>query len=120
MRYVYTRRSSRDLLTSTANSPLPLILFCECCASVCECVRVWCECVRVWCDYCATVALPASLTPHSIMIITCNDWNRIRLVSAEEIHAELVYAEALLMVSLMTFLGDQNLINLVKGAFRIR
>lgn len=39
---------------------------------------------------------------------------------AEEAHAELVYAEALLMISLMTFLGDQNLINLVKGAFRIR
>lgn len=38
----------------------------------------------------------------------------------EEAHAELVYAEALLMISLMTFLGDQNLINLVKGAFRIR
>lgn len=39
---------------------------------------------------------------------------------SEEIHAELVYAEALLMISLMTFLGDQNLMNLVKGAFRIR
>lgn len=38
----------------------------------------------------------------------------------DEAHAELVYAEALLMISLMTFLGDQNLINLVKGAFRIR
>lgn len=38
----------------------------------------------------------------------------------EEIHAELCYAEALLMTALLTFLEDQNLLNLVKGAFRIR
>lgn len=40
--------------------------------------------------------------------------------SDEEIHAELVYAEALLMTALLTFLQDQNLLNLVRGAFRIR
>ncbi|KAH9420264.1 LOW QUALITY PROTEIN: tetratricopeptide repeat protein 39B-like [Dermatophagoides pteronyssinus] len=37
-----------------------------------------------------------------------------------QIHAELCYAEALLMTALMTFLEDQNLLNLVRGAFRIR
>ena len=37
-----------------------------------------------------------------------------------EIHAELIYAEALLMTALLTFLEDQNLLNLVRGAFRIR
>ena len=35
-------------------------------------------------------------------------------------HSELCYAESLLMVALLTFLENQNLINLVKGAFRIR
>ncbi|XP_015786877.1 tetratricopeptide repeat protein 39B [Tetranychus urticae] len=38
----------------------------------------------------------------------------------DQIHAELVYAEAQLMIALMTFLQDQNLISLVKGALRIR
>ena len=38
----------------------------------------------------------------------------------DEIHAELIYAEAQLMTALMTFLQDQNLISLVKGALRIR
>ena len=37
-----------------------------------------------------------------------------------EIHAELCYAEALLMTALLTFLEDQSLVNLVRGAFRIR
>lgn len=37
-----------------------------------------------------------------------------------EVHSELCYAESLLMVALLTFLENQNLINLVKGAFRIR
>lgn len=38
----------------------------------------------------------------------------------EEAHAELCYAESLLMVALLTFLENQSLLNLVKGAFRIR
>lgn len=41
-------------------------------------------------------------------------------LSTVQIHAELCYAEALLMTALMTFLEDQNLLNLVRGAFRIR
>jgi hypothetical protein len=38
----------------------------------------------------------------------------------QEAHAELCYAESLLMVALLTFLENQSLLNLVKGAFRIR
>lgn len=37
-----------------------------------------------------------------------------------EVHAELCYAESLLMVALLTFLENQSLLNLVKGAFRFR
>ncbi|XP_074593365.1 tetratricopeptide repeat protein 39B-like isoform X2 [Brevipalpus obovatus] len=37
-----------------------------------------------------------------------------------EVHAELVYAESQLMHALMTFLLDQNLVSLVKGALKIR
>lgn len=41
-------------------------------------------------------------------------------LSEVEVHAELCYAEALLMTALITFLEDQNFLNLVRGAFRIR
>ncbi|UXI18046.1 hypothetical protein NH340_JMT03989 [Sarcoptes scabiei] len=37
-----------------------------------------------------------------------------------EIHSELCYAETLLMIALLTFLEDQSIMNLVRGAFRIR
>ncbi|RWS25081.1 tetratricopeptide repeat protein 39B-like protein [Leptotrombidium deliense] len=40
--------------------------------------------------------------------------------SDDEVHAELCFAETQLEIALLTFLEDQNLINLVKGAFRIR
>lgn len=40
--------------------------------------------------------------------------------STGEVHAELIYAEAQLLAALMTFLQDQNLVSLVKGAFKIR
>ncbi|CAG2181634.1 unnamed protein product, partial [Oppiella nova] len=38
----------------------------------------------------------------------------------EEIHAELIHAENLLITALLTFFSDQNIMSLVKGAFRIR
>lgn len=38
----------------------------------------------------------------------------------EEIHAELVNAESLLLLALISFLADQSIICLVRGAFRIR
>lgn len=38
----------------------------------------------------------------------------------DEIHAELVNAESLLLLALISFLSDQSIICLVKGAFRIR
>jgi len=38
----------------------------------------------------------------------------------DEIHAELVHAESLLLLALISFLSDQSIICLVKGAFRIR
>lgn len=40
--------------------------------------------------------------------------------SDEEIHAELVHAESLLLLSLISFLSDQSIICLVRGALRIR
>jgi tetratricopeptide (TPR) repeat protein len=38
----------------------------------------------------------------------------------DEIHAELVNAESMLMLSLISFIADQSVLCLVKGAFRIR
>lgn len=38
----------------------------------------------------------------------------------DEIHAELVHAESLLLLALISFLADQSIICLVRGAFRIR
>lgn len=38
----------------------------------------------------------------------------------EQIHAELVQAESLLLFALISFLSDQSIICLVRGAFRIR
>lgn len=38
----------------------------------------------------------------------------------DQIHAELVQAESLLLLALISFLSDQSIICLVKGAFRIR
>lgn len=38
----------------------------------------------------------------------------------EQVHAELVHAETLLILSLISFLCDQSIICLVRGAFRIR
>lgn len=38
----------------------------------------------------------------------------------EEIHAELVYAESLLLRALLTFIQDENLISFVKGGLKIR
>lgn len=37
-----------------------------------------------------------------------------------EIHAELVHAESLLVLTLISFLADQSILCLVRGAFRIR
>lgn len=39
---------------------------------------------------------------------------------AEEVHAELIYAELQVMQTLLTFFGDQNLIAMIKGAFKMR
>lgn len=40
--------------------------------------------------------------------------------SDEQIHAELVHAESLLLLSLISFLSDQSIICLIRGALRIR
>ncbi|XP_054165702.1 tetratricopeptide repeat protein 39A-like isoform X2 [Oppia nitens] len=40
--------------------------------------------------------------------------------SEEEIHAELIHAENLLLISMLTFFSDQNIMSLIKGAFRLR
>jgi hypothetical protein len=37
-----------------------------------------------------------------------------------EIHSELVYAECLLLRSILTFLQDENLVSFIKGGLKIR
>ena len=39
---------------------------------------------------------------------------------AVEVHAELNYAESLLLRALLTFIQDENLISFVKGGLKIR
>ncbi|XP_050401579.2 tetratricopeptide repeat protein 39B [Patella vulgata] len=41
-------------------------------------------------------------------------------LSEEEIHAEICYAECLLLRALLTFIQDENLISFVKGGLKIR
>lgn len=43
----------------------------------------------------------------------------LNLVS-EEVHAELCYAECLLLTALMTFVADNSFVNFIKGGLRIR
>ena len=43
-----------------------------------------------------------------------------KFYSAEEIHAELCYAECLMERALLTFIQDENLISFVKGSLKIR
>lgn len=38
----------------------------------------------------------------------------------EEVHAELCYAECLLLTALMTFVADNSFVNFIKGGLRIR
>ncbi|XP_035206125.1 tetratricopeptide repeat protein 39B-like isoform X2 [Stegodyphus dumicola] len=42
------------------------------------------------------------------------------LYSEEEVHAELCYAECLLLTAILTFVEDQSLVNFVRGSLRIR
>ena len=37
-----------------------------------------------------------------------------------EIHSELVYAECLLLRSILTFIQDENLVSFIKGGLKIR
>ena len=39
---------------------------------------------------------------------------------AEEIHAELCYAEALLLKSMLTFIEDETLVSFIKAGLKIR
>uniref|UniRef100_A0A914RUZ1 Uncharacterized protein n=1 Tax=Parascaris equorum TaxID=6256 RepID=A0A914RUZ1_PAREQ len=43
-----------------------------------------------------------------------------RRIVAEELHAELCYAESLLFCSILTFLHDESLSSFVRGALKIR
>lgn len=38
----------------------------------------------------------------------------------EAIHAELCYAESLLLKSMLTFIEDESLVNFIKGGIKIR
>ena len=40
--------------------------------------------------------------------------------STEEVHAEICYAECLIMRALLTFVQDENLISFVKGGLKVR
>lgn len=40
--------------------------------------------------------------------------------TVEEIHAELCYAECLLLRALLSFVQDENLLSFVKGGLKIR
>lgn len=42
------------------------------------------------------------------------------LVMTEEIHAELCYAECLLLRAVLTFMEDETLISFLKGGMKIR
>ena len=42
------------------------------------------------------------------------------LFLTEEIHAELCYAECLMIRAFLTFIQDENLISFVKGGLKIR
>lgn len=44
----------------------------------------------------------------------------IILFFAEEIHAELCYAEALLLKSMLTFVEDETLVSFIKAGLKIR
>jgi len=46
------------------------------------------------------------------------EWPRINL--AEEVHAELCYAESLLLKSMLTFVEDETLVSFVKAGLKIR
>ena len=37
-----------------------------------------------------------------------------------EVHSELVYAECLLLRSILTFIQDENLVSFIKGGLKIR
>jgi hypothetical protein len=61
------------------------------------------ECVCwLWC-------INKTLTDHGII-----------LFFAEEIHAELCYAEALLLKSMLTFVEDETLVSFIKAGLKIR
>ncbi|GBM98299.1 Tetratricopeptide repeat protein 39B [Araneus ventricosus] len=50
-------------------------------------------------------------------VIRRPDYN---LYTEEEVHAELCYAECLLLTAVLTFVEDQSLVNFVRGSLRIR
>jgi hypothetical protein len=59
--------------------------------------------------------------------LSCLLWESIHqyvetvdLFISDEIHAELCYAECLLLRALLTFVQDENLISFVKGGLKIR
>ena len=49
-----------------------------------------------------------------------NNSKQTTISVSEEIHAELCYAECLLVRALLTFIQDENLISFVKGGLKIR
>ncbi len=42
------------------------------------------------------------------------------MISTEQVHAELCYAESLLFKAVLTFTEDETLISFVKGGLKIR
>lgn len=46
--------------------------------------------------------------------------NDIKITITEEVHAELCYAESLLLKSMLTFVEDETLVSFVKAGLKIR
>lgn len=61
--------------------------------------------------------IPHSDIPVNQIMNTCPWWV---FFIVEEIHAELCYAECLLLRALLSFVQDENLLSFVKGGLKIR
>lgn len=58
---------------------------------------------------------PLSITPYNYLLFINTTFS-----VTEAIHAELCYAESLLLKSMLTFIEDESLVNFIKGGIKIR
>ncbi|XP_064386793.1 tetratricopeptide repeat protein 39A-like isoform X2 [Halichondria panicea] len=71
-----------------------------------------------------TIALCSAQRRNVGIVSSLSNWmfgnSRMDNFSALELHAEIYYAEANLLLSFLTFVQDESLMSFVKGGFRIR